>query len=89
VQFIDFLRRRLGDGSLVPWSEIAAHARKAGLLRPDESASRCKPMRLAKKALQVRSRRVRFGGPVFWQIAPPKWASIDIDGRECEVSKGT
>jgi len=81
VQFIDFLRRRLGGGLLVPWSAIAAQARQAGLLKPDESASGCKPLRYAKRALNIRSRRLVFGGPVHWQIAPPRWASQSIDGR--------
>jgi hypothetical protein len=83
VQFINFLRRRLGGGLLVPWSEIAAQARREELLRPDETVSGCKPLRIAKRALNVRSRRLAFGGPVHWQIAPPKWASLRSDGRQC------
>jgi hypothetical protein len=82
VQFIDLLRRRLGGGMLVPWSEIAAQARREGLLRPDETVGGCKPLRYAKRALNIRSRRLAFGGPVHWQIAPPKWASQGTDGRQ-------
>jgi hypothetical protein len=66
----------------VPWTVIAADARRRGVLRANESASKCKPLRLAKKALDIRSRHRGFGGPVEWQIRPPKWASMSLDGRE-------